>query len=562
MYQTVPERFPKLPQNYQKYSKVPKSTKKALTSLPGSKDKIKKAKATKGGVDGDLPAKLIKEFSSELAPPLSQLYRVIAQTGKWPSRWKAEQGLPLKKISNPLSEDDLRIISLTPFFSKTFEQLVLDWLLEYVSGQLDNFQYGGRKGTSINHYLIDLITFILYNQDLPETRAVLATMIDFSKAFNRQNHMILVTKLSDMGVPVWLLKIIIGFLEDRELVVIFQGAKSESKEMPGGGPQGTVLGMFLFLILINKAGFSDQSKKLGEKLTTAASKRDEISTMHAKYVDDMTAAQAVNLKTDLKIDDQRTWEKPPMRRERFEQFLPEEKKLVQKQMKEVSKYAAENEMKLNKDKTKVMLFNSARQSDFMPKIEVDGQNLDVVEEFKLLGVMISSDLKWQANTEYITKKAYSRLWMLRRLKNLGLKIPSLIKIFTTQIRSVLEFGAVTWHPMLTVANSKSIERVQKSALATIFSPNYRSYEEALAQAKLERLDTRREKLSLSFAKKAAKHPEHSSWFLKQEQNTQCQTRSFKPPYKSVQARTQRLLRSPVSYFTNLLNAEAAKATVP
>ena len=134
-------------------------------------------------MDGDLPAKLIKEFSSELAPPLSQLYRAIAQTGKWPSRWKAEQGLPLKKISNPLSEDDLRIISLTPFFSKTFEQLVLDWLLKYVSGQLDNFQYGGRKGTSINHYLIDLITFILYNQDLPETRAVLATMIRLLKSF-------------------------------------------------------------------------------------------------------------------------------------------------------------------------------------------------------------------------------------------------------------------------------------------------------------------------------------------------------------------------------------------
>ena len=469
--------------------------------------------------------------------------------------------MPLKKITNPLTEDDLRIISLTPFFSKTFEQLVLDWLLKYVGDQLDDFQYGGRKGTSVNHYLIDLITFILYNQDLPEARAVLATMIDFSKAFNRQNHLILATKLSDMGVPGWLLKIIIGFLEERELVVIFQGATSKSKEMPGGGPQGTVLGMFLFLILINKAGFTNQSKKLGEKLTTAASKREEISTMHAKYVDDMTAAQAVNLKTDLQTDDQRMWEKPPMKRDRFEQFLPEEKNLVQKQMKDVSKYALENEMKLNKDKTKVMLFNSARQSDFMPIIEVDGQNIEVVEDFKLLGVMISSDLKWQANTEYITKKAYSRLWMIRRLKNLGLNISSLVKVFTTQVRSVLEFGAVTWHPMLTIENSKSIERVQKSALATILSPYYKNYDEALAQTKLERLDKRREKLSLSFAKKAAKHPQHSSWFMKLEQNTQFQTRSFKPPYKTVQGRTQRLLKSPVPYFTTLLNTEATKSIV-
>ena len=69
-------------------------------------DKIRKAKTTKGGVEGDLPAKLIKEFSSELAPPLAQLYQAIAQTGKWPSWWKTEQGFPPKKVSNPQSEDD------------------------------------------------------------------------------------------------------------------------------------------------------------------------------------------------------------------------------------------------------------------------------------------------------------------------------------------------------------------------------------------------------------------------------------------------------------------------
>ena len=239
-----PIKIENLPQRVQNEIKNAEKQNVPYISRQMVEDKIKKAKTTKGGVDGDLPAKLIKEFSSELAPPLSQLYRTIAQSGKWPSRWKSEQGIPLKKTTNPLTEDDLRIISLTPFFSKTFEQLVLDWLLKYVDNQLDSSQYGGRKGTSINHYLIDLITFILYNQDLHETRAVLATMIDFSKAFNRQNHLILVTKLSDMGVPGWLLKIIIGFLEERKLVVTFNGARSDSKDMPGGGPQGTVLGMF------------------------------------------------------------------------------------------------------------------------------------------------------------------------------------------------------------------------------------------------------------------------------------------------------------------------------
>ena len=67
-----------------------------------------------------------------------------------------------------------------------------------------------------------------------------------------------------MGVPGWLLKIVVGFLTDRELVVNYKGETSERKKMPGGGPQGTVLGMFLFLVLINNAGFDEEDRNLGE----------------------------------------------------------------------------------------------------------------------------------------------------------------------------------------------------------------------------------------------------------------------------------------------------------
>ena len=179
---------------------------------------------------------------------------------------------------------------------------MLKWLLHYFSDKLDLCQYGVRKGSSISHYLIDFITFILYNQDLTEPLAVLAAMVDYKKAFHRQNHSILITLLGDMGVPGWLLNIVAGFLKERELILAYRGAKSGRKEMPGGGPQGTVLGMFLFIILINSVGFSQDNRNIGEKLKQSHDPHKVIMSMHAKYVDDLTVAEALKLKNVITVE--------------------------------------------------------------------------------------------------------------------------------------------------------------------------------------------------------------------------------------------------------------------
>ena len=75
-------------------------------------------------------------------------------------------------------------------------------------------------------------------------------------------------------------KIVIGFLEERTLIVAYKGEKSGVKEMPGGGPQGTILGMFLFQVLINDAGYRNESENLEIKITKALNKRTELETRH------------------------------------------------------------------------------------------------------------------------------------------------------------------------------------------------------------------------------------------------------------------------------------------
>ena len=77
---------------------------------------LSQSDASKGGVQGDLPTRLIKEFGPELSVPVSQIFRKITRTGKWPKRWRLEQGRALAKVPNPLQEDDTRIISLNSVF--------------------------------------------------------------------------------------------------------------------------------------------------------------------------------------------------------------------------------------------------------------------------------------------------------------------------------------------------------------------------------------------------------------------------------------------------------------
>ena len=380
---------------------------------------------------------------------------------KWPSSWKHEFGIPLQKSQDPKTEDDLRVISLTAFFSKVLEKFVVEWLMHYIGDKIDPKQFGGQKGNSISHYMIELINFIQYNQDYNLPIGVLACAIDFSKAFNRQNHNILVTKLSDMGVPGWLLNIVMGFLSERILIVSYKGAVASDKSLPGGGPQGTLLGLLLFLILINYCGFENVETNIGA-IVTNPKKKFLPSTLHTKYVDDLTLLESFNLQEVLVPNMDR--QLPDNFHARLGQKLLLEKSQVYDQIAKIETYAERNEMKINCDKTKFILFNPTEKFDFIPEYEIGGKFIETEEEIKILGLILRNDLKWRSNTDNMVRKAYSRLWMIKRLKKAGASLEDMTDIYIKQIRSVLEFGVPVWNSALTKEEIHDIERVQSSFL--------------------------------------------------------------------------------------------------
>ena len=146
------------------------------------------------------------------------------------------------------------------------------------------------------------------------------------------------------------------------------------------------------------------------------------------------------------------------------------------------------------------------------RLTTDGEPLDIVEEVKLLGVIITNDLRWDKNTSYLVKKANKKMRMLHIASKFTRNREHLKQIYKTFIRSNLEFSSNVWHSSLTKENRQDLERVQKAALRVILRGDYENYEDALRLTNLESLDKRRGLLGLKFAKNCLKNENFAKLF--------------------------------------------------
>ena len=193
-----------------------------------------------------------------------------------------------------------------------------------------------------------------------------------------------------------------------------------------------------------------------------------MNALHLKYFDDVSFLKGINLRKSLKKDN-RMLQKPLNFHNRSGHQIEVSKFLTLVKLQDVKNYAKESERVINLSKTKIMLFNKSSKHDFMPEIDIfSGEMLEDVEEFKVLGLIFFTDLRWNKHVKYICKRGYSQLWFLRRLKKLGASAKILIDIYEKHIGSILEYAVPAWGPMITVGNGLDLERVQKVAYCIIF----------------------------------------------------------------------------------------------
>ena len=123
-------------------------------------------------------------------------------------------------------------------------------MIEDVGEHIDSRQFGSLKGSSTTYCLLDLIHNWLSELDNPGCY-LRACFLDFSKAFDRIDHTIVIRKLIDLGVRRSIIPWICSFLKNRWQCVKLGQIVSNWLSVRASVPQGTKLGTILFVIMIN-----------------------------------------------------------------------------------------------------------------------------------------------------------------------------------------------------------------------------------------------------------------------------------------------------------------------
>ena len=273
-----------------------------------------------------------------------------------------------------------------------------------------------------------------------------------------------------------------------------------------------------------------------------------------KFSDDGTVAVTVNLKTSL-VPDPVDRPRPYNYHERTNHVLPEKNNLLQLYIKDTENFVRDNRMVINKKKTKVISFSKSRKWAFPPELSFsDGTPLEYVSDTRLVGVVVSQDLKWFKNTAYICQKARNKLWILRRMLKLDLDVYQMFDVYTKEIRSILEMAVPVWHSGLTNQQTMDIESIQKVAMRIILKDKYINYQLACQTFSTLTLADRRTKLCSKFASKNFKS--ENSLFT--SVGTNVDTRQRSDLAKEYKCNFGRFFNSPLPYLARLLNTNNKK----
>ncbi|KAI4883003.1 hypothetical protein NFI96_002046 [Prochilodus magdalenae] len=118
-----------------------------------------------------------------------------------------------------------------------------------------------------------------------------------------------------------------------------------------------------------------------------------------------------------------------------------------------------------RDEEMVVDFRRGRHAHL--PLHVGGSAVEVVFNYRYLGVHLSNNLTWSNNTSSLVRKAHQRLYFLRRLRRAGLGSSVLTSLYRCVVESVLCSSISVWHGSCSAADGKALQRVVKAAQRSV-----------------------------------------------------------------------------------------------
>ncbi|KAK3106955.1 hypothetical protein FSP39_003887 [Pinctada imbricata] len=274
-------------------------------------------------------------------------------------------------------------------------------------------QHGFRQRRSCETQLIEFIDDITVN--LSEGKQTDTLIIDFSKAFDKVSHSLLLHKLDHYGIRGKTNDWIRSFLSERTQSVVVNGESSPSVDVQSGVPQGSVLGPCLFVFYINDmpAGIN--------------------STVRL-FVDDTIAYLTISSDADHQT--------------------------LQEDLNKLAKWKETWKMAFHPDKCQVFTI-SRKNTTSLYQYTLHGHVLEHVTSAKYLGLNITSDLRWGEHIFNVCNKANRTIGFLRR--NLNISSTSVKEnAYKTLVRPIVEYASSAWDPF-THKDKHRLGKVQRRA---------------------------------------------------------------------------------------------------